>query len=207
MATAALRLVSPHPLCMPAGRPLAAQLPAGRLVELSGEQGTARVSVAASIIACAQREEETAVWIQPAGGPLFPPDLADAGVDVEALVVIHVPRHAGSHAPFKGAELLLRSGGFGAVVIDLRGLAVPTGVAWQGRLLSLAREHQARVLLLTDTPAHQASLGPVVALRIESKRVRHPRGGFVLEHRVLKNKSGLPLDLDAEPRRGPWGLS
>lgn len=217
-------------------RPLAELIAPGRLVELCGE---AQTSTAVAILAHVQREGETAAWIQPAGGSLYPPDLAAAGIDVEALVVIHVPpagtakggecpkttgAMSGAAGQCRAAELLLRSGGFGLLVIDFasrpvgqaQGQAEPTGsAAWQGRLLGLARQHEARVLLLRKDA--RESLGPLVGMRVASRveRVSHaedpsgfsPRTGqFEIRQEVLKNKSGGPLEPAAIRIRGPWGL-
>ena len=89
------------------GQPLAELVAPGRLVELCGE---AQTTAAVMLLAQLQREGETAAWIQLARGDLFPPDLAAAGVDVEALIVVHVPeqeREAGqcraARRPGKGA--------------------------------------------------------------------------------------------------------
>jgi hypothetical protein len=206
-------------------RALAEQIPAGKLVELSGQADSARFTTAVSIVVQAQREGETVAWVQLKGGSLFPPDLDESGVDLDALVVVHIAPQAGIYAIARAAELLLRSGGFGLVVLDFsrpvlqrvgsfgrRGLdpfQVETGleqVAWQGRLLALAHEHHCRVVCLTDTPARSASLGPLVGLRIDSRRIREARSCFLLEHRVLKDKVGLGFEMMPEHRRAPWGL-
>jgi hypothetical protein len=208
-------------------RPLAELIAPGRLVELCGE---AQTSTAVAILAHAQREGETAAWIQPVRGELYPPDLEAAGIDVEALVVIHVPdagagsgagagagagTMSGAAGQCRAAELLLRSGGFGLIVIDFC-RTEPTGsTAWQGRLLGLARQHEARVLLLRREA--RESLGPLVGMRVASRveRVTNvddpsgfcPRTGhFEIRHEVLKNKSGGPLEPAAIRIRGPWGL-
>jgi recombination protein RecA len=173
-------------------------------VELSGEGATACVSAAVGAVRIAQSEREPVAWIQVAHGTLYPPDLADSGVDLSALPVIHVPRAAGAHGPLKAAELLLRSGAFGLVVLDLRDSHPRRDAAWQGRLLALAREHHSRVVLLGKTSGR--SLGPLVGVRIEPRRLRVGPGLFVVEHRLLKNKQGLALEGSAEHRRGPWGL-
>jgi recombination protein RecA len=185
--------------------PLLEPFPPGKLVELSGERATACVSAAVGAVRLAQSEEEPVAWIQPAGGPLYPPDLADCGVDLAALPVVHVPRAAGEYGPLKAAELLLRSGAFGLVVLDLRESRLRRDTAWQGRLLALAREHRSRVVLL-GAPAANRSLGPLVGVRIEPRRLRVGPGLFVVEHHLLKNKQGLALEGTAEHRRGPWGL-
>jgi recombination protein RecA len=165
----------------------------------------ARTTTAISILRRSQREGETAAWIQPEAGPLFPPDLHEAGIDLDALVVVHVPTVAGPAAPCKAAEILLRSGAFGLVVLD-PGSPLGPGTGWQGRLLGLARQHHSRIVIITDSTTRNDSLGPLVSLRVEPRRVRHTHGRFAIEHHVLKNKSGAPIEAAVEHHRGPWGL-
>ncbi len=202
----------------------------GRLLELSGDpQGplaTARTSTVARMLHDAQRAGETAAWIQPRGGALYPPDLAACGIDLEALLVVHVPSpHGSPHgsprsdrahplALCKAAELLLRSGAFGLVIVDFCQGAPPSGrQAWQGRLLGLARQHESHVVLLTEKTASSDSLGTLIGARIEPRRVRESSadvrrgaGSFTIEHPLLKNKSGATMDIVREARRGPWGM-
>ena len=198
------------------GQPLAELVAPGRLVELCGE---AQTTAAVMLLAQLQREGETAAWIQPARGDLFPPDLAAAGVDVEALIVVHVPEQEREAGQCRAAELLLRSGAFGLVILDF-GRAEPRGsTAWQGRLLGLARQHEARVVILRERAraADPHSLGPLTGLRITSRVERsrrddeppsfEPRTGcFTLRHEVLKNKSGGPVEPSPTQLRGPWGF-
>ncbi len=194
---------------LPQSVPLAEQLPAGRLIEIAGEPAGAQMTTAVACLRRAQARGETSAWVQRAGGSLFPPDLADSGVDLGALLVVNVPARAGAAAPAKAAELLLRSGGFGMVVIDLTGAPPPRDLAWQGRLLGLAREHGSFVLLLSDgrdEAGARASLGPLVSLCLAPRRLRLERGLFAIEPTVRKDKSGLLCGLAQERRRGPWGL-
>jgi hypothetical protein len=188
--------------------PLSEQLPPGRLIEIASAPAGAQMTAAVACLFQAQREGETAAWIQPAGGVLFPPDLADSGIDLDALLVVNVPQRAGPFGAVKAAELLLRSGGFGLVVLDLRALSqgLTRDVAWQGRLLGVVREHDSRLLLLSDGASHAGSLGPLVSVCIEPHRKRVQRGVFAIEHHIRKDKSGLLGALAEEHRRGPNGL-
>ncbi|MCA9711990.1 MAG: recombinase A [Myxococcales bacterium] len=208
MTAPALRLLPSAPAtpAAPAPEPLYAQITPGRLVELSAAPHgpSVRTSTAVALLRRVQREGETAAWIQLAGGSLFPPDLHDAGIDLQALVVVHVPEDEGSAGLGRAAELLLRSEAFGLVVVDLGSL--PCRTAWHGRLLGLARQHESRVLLLTDKPAHADSLGPLVGLRVQSVREARPDGGFCVEHQVLKNKAGVPVAPAEDRFVGPPGL-
>ena len=221
MAQPALRLLkSDQPL-----EPLTKCVGAGRLVELSadGESvASARTTTAVSLLRHAQQSGETTAWVQPSGGFLFPPDLEHNGIDLEALAVIHVPpapcspqgraalRHRPAVAPHrlcKAAEILLRSGAFGFLIVDFcDGAPAPGSEAWQGRLLGLARQHNSLVVLLTQKPTHADSLGSLVSLRIQPQRQRDDDGQFVVTHEILKNKSGAPLRTSVDRHRGPWGL-
>lgn len=190
------------PLPAPEAPSFAEGLPEGRLVELSGAVGSARTTLALAAARAAQRRGETAAWVQPVGGPLYPPDFAECGVDESALPVVHVPRE--SARLFRAAEILLRSGAFGLVIVDLRTMTNSITDAMQGRLQSLTREHGSKALLLTDRSHSSHSLGPLVSLRVEPQRTRLGGGRFAIEPCVLKNKHGGPLDLATERRRGPW---
>lgn len=210
-------------------RPLYRAIGPGRLLELSGDAeasiATARTSAAARIVRDAQLAGETAAWIQPRNGALYPPDLAACGIDLDSLLVVHVPaptrcsgeRNASTaqpHALCKAAELLLRSAAFGIVVLDFTHGATPSGrEAWQRRLLGLARQHHSHVVLLTEKPTSSDSLGTLIGARIEARRTRESSadsrlgaGAFALEHVLLKNKSGTTLAVQRERRRGPWGM-
>jgi hypothetical protein len=185
--------------------PLAEQLPTGRLIEIAGGPASAQMSTAVACLRKAQAEGETAAWVQRAGGSLFPPDLAQNGIDLDALLIVNVPLRAGAYAPAKAAEVLLRSGGFGMVVLDLCDGSLAHDPSWQGRLLGLAREH-ASWLLLLSADAKRGSLGPLVSLCIAPERKRSGRGCFTIESHVRKDKSGLLCALASETRRGPAGL-
>lgn len=228
--------------------PLAEQLPFGRLVEIARTADGAQMTLAVACVRQAQAQGEPVAWIQRAGGSLFPPDFADSGIDLDALLIVHVglttgngtrpgrptgksvaappirgvaSLHPQDHDMAKAAELLLRSGGFGLLVIDLT--AVPAAdanadcapsqaksngleLAVQSRLLGLAREHRCQVLLLSERGSRGGSLGPLISLCIEPKRTRVGRGEFAIAPHARKDKSGLLCELAVEARRGPWGL-
>lgn len=196
----------------------------GRLIEISGGAASARLTTAVSLVRQAQLEGETTVWIQPVLGPLFPPDLAESGVDLDALIVIHVPEDRGPAGIARAAELLLRSGGYGLCVLDLSAPRPPSapasedmpakpcppglrGSAWQARLAGLARAHGSRVVLLTRSGERRDSLGPMVGVRLAPRRERRGPGVFAVRPDVLKHKGGPPVAPPPELRRGPWGLA
>ncbi len=187
----------------------------GKLLEISGDGASARMTTATAIVRQAQLDGETTAWIQPTNGPLFPPDLAASGVDLSALIVLHIDPSHGRRGLPRAAEILLRSGAFGLIVIDLSEQSC--GKAnWQARLQGLARLHRSRLVVITRKRDHVNSLGPLVNLRIAPTRVsRHSppsvgktcmNTGFDIHTKVLKDKSGHRQTLPPCPRRGPWGL-
>ena len=94
MSAQILTLKLPAPLEIEAV-PLAEQLPVGRLIEIARTADGAQMTVAVACLRKAQEQGEPVAWVQRAGGALFPPDLADSGIDFAGLLVVHVPRSAG----------------------------------------------------------------------------------------------------------------
>jgi recombination protein RecA len=167
-------------------------------------QVAARTSWLATLIAQAQAAGETTAWLQTAPGTLYPPDLALVGVDVEALVVGLLPD---APAQLKAADWLLRSGGFGVVVLDWADEALPPG--WPGdgplgRLLGLCQKHGATLLLRTRQAGRAgegAGLGSMVSLRLAVRR----QGNELLVE-VIKDKRRGPGRVQREQRLPPEGL-
>lgn len=186
----------------------------GRLVELSAQGAAATLTAAIELVVEAQVQSEPVAWIASKTGTFYPPDVADSGVDLAALVVIRADGVAAARA----AERLLRSGAFGLVVVDLSpsgdvssqgrcqvDLNQPgagnrpspidstqlEGGSVQGRLINLAQAHDAAVVCITDKPRDAASLGSLISLRAEAMRIRD-RDGLAVAVRALKDK-----------RRGP----
>jgi recombination protein RecA len=139
--------------------------------------------------------------VQLQGGSLYPPDLAASGVDLESLVNLQTPKPKGADGMGKTTDLMLRSGGFGFVLLDLVGVVMRHDLAFQGRLLGLTREHNCTLLLLTSNRAH-GSFGPLISLCVEPMRVSLGPSRFVIQHTIRKDKLGLfsgPRPLASEP--------
>jgi recombination protein RecA len=121
---------------------------AGRFVELGGASCSAALTAAALLVGDAQRRREPCAWIGERAAGFFPPDLAAAGVDLDALPVVHV---ADGEAALRAADGLLRSGAFGLLVLDL--VTMPAGgrvpMSAQVRLTGLARQHGTAIVALT----------------------------------------------------------
>jgi recombination protein RecA len=176
----------------------------GRLVELSARGAVATLTAAIELVHEAQREGEPVAWIMGPQGSFYPPDVADSGVDLAALVVVRVPELALSS---RVAERLLRSSAFGLVVIDISAEPIELPIAHQGRLVTLAQAHDTAVVCLTEKSAETASLGSLISLRAEVMRLRDPNAPeFELTMRVLKDKRRGPGFTRTRKARGPSGL-
>jgi recombination protein RecA len=136
-------------------------------------------------------------------------------------------KYTGAHAVVRATEILLRSGAFGLVVVDLSH-EVPKGeLSWQSRLSGLVRMHEARLVLLTSSKAEEPSLGPLVALRV-TPEVRMPErdarvhvarvegafalrttvsGRAVLAQHIVKAKLGQEAEASPDVRALPEGLA
>jgi recombination protein RecA len=134
---------------------------AGRLCELSAGPGGALLSAAMSLVLDAQLAGDPVAWITATAATFYPPDAAACGVDLAALVVV---RTSGVRAAGRAADVILRSGAYGLVVLDL-GTSAAMPAPLQGRLVQLAQKHDAAVLCLTDKQPDEPSLGSLVSLR------------------------------------------
>src|SRR5512134_1003926 len=88
----------------------------GRLVELSAIGAVATLTCAVGLVLEAQQQGEPVAWIAITGTSFYPPDLADSGVDLAALIVVRAPELL---AGVRATERLVRSGAFGLAVVDL----------------------------------------------------------------------------------------
>jgi len=198
-----------HVLPVPRLRPVPSQpswaLPAlaGRLVELSAEPSGAPLTFAFRLVLDAQRRGEPTAWVALRSRAFFPPDVAAAGIDLAALPVVwaaHVLVAA------RAADLLIRSRGFGLVVLDLGpGTELPLHAIT--RLSGLALRHAAAVLVLTEKKEERPSLGSLVSLRVHAPRVVREGDRYRCTLHVLKDKRGRRLGGQlSEVCRGPDGL-
>ena len=190
----------------------------GHLLELSGRT-PGKLSTAARLVAHAQAEGEPVAWVAAREeASFYPPDFAQLGIDLAALVVVRLPmaesprnvaaaRAQSAHALVRASELLLRSGAFGLVIIDFGTRPLPRGeLAWQARLAGLVRLHEARAVLLTTSSREASSLGPLIALRVEPESQREG-ARVVLRQHVLKSKLGDAALVSPDVRSLPLGAA
>jgi hypothetical protein len=203
---------------------------AGRFVELSGARSTGVLTAAFGLVLEAQFKGELAAWIGLAHSTFFAPDAHAGGVDLDALVVVRVP-----DAPSAGraADQLLRSGGFGLVVIDLHAAAeVNSAAAFQrgapaprSPAVSVAPEVNSCATIERGAPAPrspgpdarsathgprtsrlrgEAGLPPALQSRLGGLAQKHDATVVALTQKRREQPSLGPLvSLRAEARRGP----
>lgn len=174
---------------------------AGRLVEVSASGAPASLTLAFGLLLEAQRQGELVAWITPEGSFFYPPDAAEGGIDLEALVVIRVPD---PRSVARAADRLVRSGAFGLVVLDMGAAELPMPL--EARLAGLAKQHHTALLCLTERKPETPSLGSLVSLRVQAQRARTSEGRFACALRVLKDKRRGPTWAYTEVCRGPTGL-
>jgi recombination protein RecA len=177
----------------------------GRLVELSADVQAAPLTAAFGLVLDAQLAGDRAAWVMLKQSSFFPPDVVEGGVDLAALPVVRV---ATARTAGRAADTLVRSGGFGLVVIDLSSVPAADGLLPTPllmRLLGRARQQNVAVLLLTKKSSAMPSLDSLISLRAEARwHVREDR--YELSVRVLKDKRRGPGWTHVETCRGPAGL-
>ena len=174
----------------------------GRFVELSSGEAPAGMTAAVGLVHEAQEQGEPVAWITTEQSAFFPPDVAAHGVDLAALAVVRV---ADGQQIARSADMLLRSGSFGLVVLDL-GNRADMPMPLQARLMKLAQYRNSVVLCLTIKPPDRQSLSSLVSLRGEARRITKDGGRFVCEVKILKDKHRAANWLHTEECNGPVGL-
>ena len=174
---------------------------AGRLVEISSSTAAAALTLTFSLVHEAQQRGEPVGWVTLAESFFYPPDAARGGIDLVALVVVRLA-HAESIA--RAGEKLLRSGGFGIIVLDLGSADIP--MALQTRLTGLAHRHHTALICLTEKAGAAFSLGSLVSLRAHAEKKRVEDNRFACALRVLKDKRRGPTWNYEDLYTGPAGL-
>lgn len=175
----------------------------GRVVEFSAATDSAVLTAAASLVLEAQQINEPVAWITLPDSQFYPQDMQAHGIDLEALVVV---RAADVTVAIRATERLLRSGGFGLVILDFAGLdavAVPEGRL--GRLVTLAQTHDASAVCLTEKPRDVPSLGSLISLRAQPVQRYGEDNVHQVHLEILKDKQFGPGDAHDITCRGPAG--
>jgi recombination protein RecA len=174
---------------------------AGRFVEISSSAASAALTIVFGLVREAQEHREPVGWVTSIENFFYPPDAAQAGIDLTALAVIRLSGN--DHIPRAG-EKLLRSGGFGIVVLDLGSGDIPMPL--QSRLTGLAHHHHTALICLTEKQSATLSISSLVSLRAHAVRRRAQESGFACALKVLKDKRRGPTWTHEVFCSGPAGL-
>ncbi|MEY3012279.1 MAG: hypothetical protein RIT45_1014 [Pseudomonadota bacterium] len=187
----------------------------GRLGQISG---AGALSVAFGVVLDAQRAGEPTIWISCGDEPFYPPDVAESGIDLGAVLVVRVK---GAADAARVGDRLLRSGAFGLLVLDLAadprlGAAFAKGgevvpMPLQARLCKLAQRHEAAVLVVGGERGGgrggvPSSLSSLVSLRAIAQRERLAPRRYACTVQVVKDKRRGPRWQQREELRAPAGL-
>ena len=174
----------------------------GRFVEISASAAGSPLTLAFRLVLEAQRKGDPVAWITRRDATFYPPDAAAAGIDLDVVPVVRVP---GTPEAAGAADLLLRSGAFALVTLDL-GPRARLSIQAQTRLVGLAKQHETALLCLTEKGDEHASLGSLVSLRAHAAPRRRDGERFRCAVRVIKDKRRGPGWTHAEVVHGPDGL-
>ncbi len=182
---------------------------AGRLIELQGGADGALLTCAFGLLLEAQRRGEPAAYVGSSTSSFYPPDVAEGGVDLDALPVVLLADPA---ARARAADELARSGAFALLVVDLGtddGAPPRIPPALVARLLGLAQKHATAVLFLSPGDENTPSpLGSLVSLRAVVRRrpLDLPRNRCAVSIEVVKDKRRAPGWGQEEICRAPSGI-
>ena len=174
----------------------------GRCVEISATETSAALTFAFRLVRQSQQSGEPVCWICRRDSAFFPPDAHSLGIDLKTLPVVWAvkPRPAA-----QAADLLLRSGAFGLVIIDLGAdHNIPASILT--RLAGLAKKHGSALVCLTEKEEGISSLGSLVSLRAQAERKTGRDGSFPCSIRIVKDKRRGPGWKHIEVYHGPDGL-
>jgi recombination protein RecA len=174
---------------------------AGRFVEISGFGASASLTIAFALVGEAQQKGEPVGWVTSRDSSFYPPDAAQGGIDLSALVVVRLSCHKNIS---RAGEKLLRSSAFGLVVLDLRIADIPMPL--QSRLTGLAHRHHTGLICLTEKQSATFSIGSLVSLRAYAAKTRSPGNHFACTLGVLKDKRRGPTWSHEAFYAGPAGL-
>jgi hypothetical protein len=175
-------------------RVLGGGFPRGAIATLEGPPSSGRTTIGARLLAQATRNGVGAlVHVD----PLYPPSLEAAGVDLRRLMI--VPAAEGVAAA-RAADILVRSGAFGVVLVPAIGPARGINAATWTRLAGLA--HRTNTCLVALGNEASSELRFFASLRVETRIVRvrwngaggiyAELAGYDIEATVRKHKRAVP---------------
>lgn len=141
-------------------RLLSGGFPKGEITTLRGPAGSGRMSVAAALLARLSQAGRPVAWVD-GEGTLYPPALAQAGVQLPRLLIVRPPTPAGG---VQAAEQIAESGVFDALVVS--GLDEALSPARSRRLHLASRRAETSTLLLVSPQTRTES---TLDLRLERR--------------------------------------
>jgi recombination protein RecA len=170
-------------------------LPRGRISEIIGPATSGKVTLAAKVLAFAQRERDALVAWLDLGRTCDPDYLNRCGLDLDRLLIVHPQDDADALAV---ALHLVESYTLAALVFDglagfLPGAGLATGML--ERLAAVVTQTQTAVLFLTEPYAQSRTLAHVATVRLSIRRERwitHDGDvrGYEGRVEILKNRMG-----------------
>ncbi len=156
----------------------------GRLVEISEPHPIAGLSFCFLLVREVQMAGGCAAWIGPMDSTFYPPDAEKGGIDLRNLPIL---RLTDIQSLGRAAEILLRSGAFQLVLLDL-GYDHTISIARLAQLNGLVRKHNACAVFLTHKQHGEQSVGPLISLHARTSRQRVETDSFSCELRILRDK-------------------
>ena len=177
----------------------------GSLCELSAKGASASLTFVFELIRESQGDGEPVAWVAAGESQFFPPDALRNGIDLEALPLVRLEE---AQRAARAADKLVRSGGFGLVVVDLTDTdqQEPIPPPLQKRLVQHGERHEVAVVFLTEKHAEKPSLGALVSFRAHTDRRREGGDRFACQLEALADKRFGPGWRCEEVYRGPPGL-
>ncbi|HET7456381.1 MAG TPA: hypothetical protein VFJ74_01935 [Gemmatimonadaceae bacterium] len=172
-------------------------IPRGRLTEVVGARGSGRTTLVRRVV---ERAAAAGLWVAyvDATRTLAPRDWAEVATRHEGVWVVRPAD------PARGAwcaDVLLRSGAFGLVVLDG---APPLSRAVAVRLTGLARESEAALVVTGDGGEHGggSALGGALRLRVEARGVGDDDGQGRRHWRRHRQPSWSQQQLQQQQQQG-----
>ena len=184
----------------PLDRALAGGFPRGAISTLEGPASSGRTSLAARLLAVATAGGGAAAlvdWRADPNGSAFAPSLGAAGVALERLLIVRVGE---ALEVVRAADILLRSGAFGAIVIPAVPSSRSVGSAVWTRLASLAHHANAVLLVVGNEASNELRYFATVRVECALRRTEWTGApglfrkltGYELCAQVRKHKRAAP---------------
>ncbi len=172
----------------------------GRLVEVSQHKPSGAFTLAANLIKHAQKLGRGVAWVAGTDSIFYPPDFSQSGVDLSRLPIVWA---LGKLNSLMSTELLLRSGAFGLLLVDL-GWDWRINDASLGRLGKLLEVWGSAIVFLTRKTPEQASIGSLISLRLVL--TRSGVGPFTILGRITRDRRHGGESQEKKVYHGPCGL-